>query len=239
MEKEKNPRLSSSLKRLIILAAVVLVILAVFRFTPLDAEHIKKLKPAYVKEFLLGFGVLAPVLFVALYALRGVILIIPVGVMSWTGGLTFGLGWGTLLILIGATLGSCLSFLVARYFGRGFIESMKWFHKGRIKTFDEKAAEHGFKLILFVRLIPLFQYDAVNFGGGLSKVKLRDFALGSFIGMVPGAFINANIGASLENVMSVQFFVAIGAFLLLMLVPLIYRKIKKSPGGETAGGGDA
>jgi uncharacterized membrane protein YdjX (TVP38/TMEM64 family) len=121
---------------------------------------------------------------------------------------------------------------VARYFGRGFIESLGWLHRGRIKQFDEKAAENGFKLVLFVRLVPLFQYDAVNFGAGLSKIRLRDFALASFIGMAPGGFINALLGSSLENVVSIQFFAALGAFILLALVPLIYRRIKKSKGAQ-------
>ena len=174
-------------------------------------------------------------MFIAVYAARAVILVIPVGVMSLAGGLAFGKWWGTLLILVGATLGSCLSFVVARYFGRGFIESLEWLHKGRIKQFDDKAAENGFKLILFVRLVPLFQYDAVNFGGGLSKIRLRDFALASFIGMIPGGFINALLGSSLENVISVQFFAALGAFILLAFIPLIYKRIREVPGTEGEG----
>jgi uncharacterized membrane protein YdjX (TVP38/TMEM64 family) len=66
----------------------------------------------------------------------------------------------------------------------------------------------------------------------LSKIRLRDFALASFIGMVPGGFINALLGSSLENILSVQFFAALGAFILLALVPLIYRRIKKSRGAH-------
>lgn len=211
--------------KLVTLIVIVLGIVAVFRFTPLD---VVQFTPAKVKEFILSFGALAPVIFIGLYAARAVILVIPVGVMSLAGGLAFGKWLGTLYILIGATIGSCLSFLVARYFGRSFIESFQWLHKGRIKKFDEKAADEGFKLILFVRLVPLFQYDAVNFGAGLSNIKLRDFALASFIGMIPGGFINALLGSSLENIISWQFFLALGAFVLLMFIPLIYKKLKKT-----------
>ncbi|RMG65179.1 MAG: TVP38/TMEM64 family protein, partial [Calditrichaeota bacterium] len=102
--------------------------------------------------------------------------------------------------------------------------------KGRIKQFDEKIEKNGFKIILFMRLIPLFQYDAVNFGAGLSKVKFRDYFFATLLGMAPGGFINATLGESLENPLSVQFFVALGFFVLLMLVPTIYKSItgKKS-----------
>ena len=213
--------------KLISLIVIVLAIAAVFKFTSLD---ISQFTPTKVKEFILGFGKMAPVVFIALYAARAVILVIPVGVMSLAGGLAFGKWLGTLYILIGATIGSCLSFLIARYLGRSFIESFQWLHKGRIKKFDEKAADEGFKVILFMRLVPLFQYDAVNFGAGLSHIRFRDFALASFIGMLPGGFINAMLGSSLENIISWQFFLALGAFILLMLIPLIYRKIKKKPG---------
>ncbi len=230
MATEAGAKPRYSWKRLIAIVLLAVSIVALFRFTGLDASQFT---PTNIKQFILGFGALAPIIFVALYAARAVILVIPVGVMSLAGGLAFGKWWGTLLILLGATLGSCLSFLTARYFGRGFIESLGWLHKGRIKQFDEKAAESGFKLILFVRLVPLFQYDAVNFGGGLSKIRLRDFALASFIGMIPGGFINALLGSSLENIISVQFFAALGAFILLALVPLIYRRIKKARGAQS------
>ena len=87
-------------------------------------------------------------------------------------------------------------------------------------------------MMLFMRLIPLFQYDAVNFGSGLSKMKFRDFVLGSFIGMAPGGFINATLGSSLENIISVQFFAALGFFILLMFIPTIYKAIKKKMSGD-------
>jgi uncharacterized membrane protein YdjX (TVP38/TMEM64 family) len=116
---------------------------------------------------------------------------------------------------------------------------MKFFKGGRVKQFDDKAAKNGFIVILFIRLVPLFQYDAVNFGAGLSKIRLRDFALASLIGMAPGGFVNALLGSSLENIRSPQFFIAIGAYLLLIFVPLIYKKLKKgkhvAPGGGRAG----
>jgi len=212
--------------KLVTLIVIVLAIVAAFKFTPLD---IGQFTPTKVKEFILSFGTLAPLVFIALYAARAVVLVIPVGVMSLAGGLAFGKWLGTVYILIGATIGSCLSFLIARYLGRSFIESFQWLHKGRIKKFDEKAADEGFKVILFMRLVPLFQYDAVNFGAGLSNIRFRDFALASLIGMIPGGFINALLGSSLENIISLQFFLALGAFVLLMFIPLIYKKLKKKP----------
>ena len=171
-------------------------------------------------------------MFIVIYALRGAVLVIPVGIMSFAGGLAFGKWFGTIYILIGATLGASLSFVIARYFGRQFIETFSWLHKGKIKQFDEGIEKNGFRMMLFMRLIPLFQYDAVNFGSGLSKMKFRDFFIGSFIGMAPGGFINAMLGSSLENIISIQFFAALAVFILLMFIPTIYKKIKRKRSGE-------
>lgn len=213
-----------NLIKLSVLALVVLAIFLLFSLTPLS---ISDFTPTSIKNFILKFGVWAPIIFIAIYAFRGAVLVIPVGVMSLAGGLAFGKWYGTIYILIGATLGASLSFFIARFFGRKFIERFEWLHKGRIKSFDEGTEKHGFRMMLFMRLIPLFQYDAVNFGAGLSKMKFRDYLFASFIGMAPGGFINAMLGSSLENIISVQFFAALGFFILLMFIPTIYKAIKK------------
>jgi uncharacterized membrane protein YdjX (TVP38/TMEM64 family) len=215
--------------KLLILAGIVVGVIVLFKYTPLS---ISDFTPTNVKNFILQFGVWSPIIFIIIYALRGAVLVIPVGVMSLAGGLAFGKWLGTVYILIGATLGAALSFMIARYFGRQFIESFTWLHRGKIKSFDEGIEKNGLRMILFMRLIPLFQYDAVNFGSGLSKMKFRDYVLGSFIGMVPGGFINALLGSSLENIISVQFFAALGFFILLMFIPTIYKKFKKKRTGD-------
>ena len=222
---------NSKWKRFGILTLFILTIALVFNFTPLSVSDFT---PSKVKDFILSFGIWAPIVFMGIYALRGAVLVIPVGVMSFAGGLAFGKWFGTVYILVGATLGASLSFLIARYFGRKFIESFEWLHKGKIKSFDDGIQKNGFRMMIFMRLMPLFQYDAVNFGSGLSKIKFRDFLLASFIGMAPGGFINAMLGSSLENIISVQFFVALGIFILLMFLPSIYKMIKKRKGENLA-----
>jgi uncharacterized membrane protein YdjX (TVP38/TMEM64 family) len=213
--------------RLGVVAILVVVVWGVFRFTPLDLSDFK---PTRIKDFILALGVWGPVVFIGLYALRAVVLVIPVGIMSLAGGLAFGKWLGTAYILTGAIAGSCLSFLVARYLGRRFLEGFSWLHKGRVAAFDEGAARHGFRVILLARLIPIFQYDALNFGAGLSRIKFRDYFLGTALGMLPGGFIIAFLGSSLENVKSTQFAVAIVMFAALVLVPTVAKLVKRRRG---------
>ncbi len=215
--------------KLLILAAIAAAIFSIFQFTSLSLADFT---PTNVKNFILQFGIWSPIVFITIYALRGAVLVIPVGIMSFAGGLAFGKWFGTIYILIGATLGASLSFVIARYFGRQFIETFSWLHKGKIKQFDEGIEKNGFRMMLFMRLMPLFQYDAVNFGAGLSKIKFRDYVLATFIGMAPGGFINAMLGSSLEKIVSIQFLAALGFFILLMFIPTIYKKIKRKRNGE-------
>ena len=131
--------------KLFILAGIVVAIVLTFRFTPLS---ISDFTPTNVKNFILKFGVWAPIIFIIIYALRGAVLVIPVGIMSLAGGLAFGKWLGTIYILLGATLGASLSFMIARYFGRQFIESFSWLHKGKIKQFDDGIEKNGFRMII-------------------------------------------------------------------------------------------
>lgn len=206
------------------LLIIIISLILIFKFEVLSVSD---LTPTNIKNYILQFGILSPIVFILIYSLRAVILVLPVGVMSLAGGLAFGKWLGTIYILLGATLGASLSFLIARFFGRSFIENFKWMHKDRIRSFDEGIEKNGFRFILFLRLIPLFQYDAVNFGSGLSKMKFRDYIIGTFIGMIPGGFINATLGSSLENIISIQFFVALAIFILMMFIPSIYRTIQR------------
>ena len=220
----KRGKLRALLPRVAVVAGIATAVFLVIRFTPLSLSDIT---PSSIKGFILGFGVWGPIIFVAMYASRAVVLVIPVGIMSLAGGLAYGQWRGTALIMVGAVLGSCLAFLLARYVGRNFVERFEWLHKGRIGAFDEGTETHGLRIIIMARLLPLFQYDAVNYGAGLSRMKFRDFALGSLIGMLPGGFINATLGSSLTNIASFQFVLAVVAFVLLMLAPVIYKTVKR------------
>jgi uncharacterized membrane protein YdjX (TVP38/TMEM64 family) len=213
---------------LLLLLGAIILALRWMRVSP------SSFTPARIREYILALGSWGPVIFVVLYALRAVILIIPVGILSLAGGLAYGPIWGGVAIMAGATLGSCLAFLVARHLGRGFLERFPGLRRGRLGALDEMSERAGFKLILFLRLIPLFQYDAVNFGAGLSRMRLRDFALGSLIGMAPAGFIAASLGSSLTQLRSVRFAVSLGLFALLVLAPVIYKAIrrKRTPKGS-------
>jgi len=202
----------------VLLIAVVLLALGLFS----TKIGIEVLTPETIRDFVLSFGWLAPILYILLYTVRPLFLF-PAVILSLTGGLTFGPWWGTLLDLIGASLGAYLAFGLARKAGRDTIQ--KWMGK-RMQLWDNNLEQSGFKAIFLLRLIPLVPFDAVNYGAGLSKVRFRDYALATPIGIIPGAFAYNYLGHSLHQVFSPSFYLAIFLVILMSLIPLFFKKRK-------------
>jgi len=75
---------------------------------------------------------------------------------------------------------------MSRVLGRDFVERL---FGGRFAAFDQRIREHGFTGLLIIRLLPLFPFNAVNFGCGLTGIRLRDYVLATAIGIVPGTFV--------------------------------------------------
>jgi uncharacterized membrane protein YdjX (TVP38/TMEM64 family) len=169
--------------RVILLAVIFIGGLALFRWTPL-AEYAR---PQIIADFFRGLGTpwWSPLVFVPLYAL-GTAFGLPGTIPTLAGGAIFGVARGMLFNTIGANLGALGAFLLARYLGRDFVARIL---RGKAADLDEKIGEHGFGTMLYLRLIPLVPFNALNFGAGISRVSLRDYVLGSLIGMLPGTLV--------------------------------------------------
>lgn len=208
------------MKKLVKLCCIVAVLLALGVLS--TKVGINLWTPEIIRDFILSFGWLAPLFYIFLYTVRPLFLF-PAVILSLTGGLTFGPWWGTLLDLIGASLGAYLAFGLARLMGRETIQ--KWMGE-RLQLWDDRLEHSGFKAIFLLRLIPLVPFDAVNYGAGLSKVHFRDYALATPLGIIPGAFAYNYLGNSLHQLFSPTFYVAILLVVLLAVIPLFFKKKK-------------
>lgn len=221
--KRKKPTSGAVWIRLAVLAGIVLAIFLAMEFTGIKLSDFTHER---IKRFVLGYGVWAPLIYVALYTLRSVALVIPAGLMSFVGGLAFGKGLGFVYIMIGSEAGACLAFMVCRILGRPSVEQLSWFNTGKIHDLDASTEANGFKLILYLRLMLIFPFDPINIAAGLSRIRLRDFALASFIGLIPASIIEAILGSSLGDFRSPQFIIATIAWVLMIAIPLLYKKCR-------------
>ena len=83
--------------------------------------------------------------------------------------------------------------------------------------------ERGFFIVLMLRLIPLFPFDVISYGSGLTSIRYKDFLLATFFGTIPGIFVFVNIGAQSVNIGSKSFYLSITALILLLVVSIILK----------------
>ncbi|WPC67557.1 VTT domain-containing protein [Rhodoferax ferrireducens] len=128
-------------------------------------------------------GSAAPLVFIALYA-AATVLFLPGSVITLAGGVLFGPIWGTLWSLTGATLGAALAFLIARYLGGDWIARRAG---PRLSRLNDGVAAEGWRFIAFVRLVPLFPFNLLNYALGLTRIAFLPYVLASALFMLPGA----------------------------------------------------
>lgn len=212
--------LTSPLARLALVVGVLAGLLALLASQGL-------LSPARLREFVQRAPMAAPLLFIALYALLTV-LMVPGGVRSLVAGALFGPVWGTVVTVIGATIGATVAFLIARSVGRAYVERIAG---SRINSVDAWITDRGLGAVLFVRLVPLFPFNSLNYAAGLTGLPLRTFAFGTLLGMVPGTAAYVGLGAGLDSPGSGGFLASAGLLVVLSLAGVMALKFA-SPRSE-------
>ncbi len=143
-----------------------------------------------VAERVARMGAWGPIAFIGVYVV-GDLVLIPGSVLSLAGGALFGFIRGTLLVFLASTLGAVAAFLVARYIARRYVQ--RRIGAGRLAAIDRAIARKGFRLVLLLRLSPVVPYSLLNYALGLTRVRFRDFLLGS-VGMLPGTILYVYYG---------------------------------------------
>ena len=168
------------------IAAGVVMLLALM----LLGRQLGGLLPRFA-EWVDGLGFWGPAAFIAGYIVT-TIAFIPGAVMTLAAGAVFGLLEATVYVLTGATLGSAAAFLISRHLARGAIEA-RVAGNARFAAIDRAVGAQGFKMVLLMRLSPVFPYNLLNYSLGLTTVRFTDYVLAS-IGMLPGTLLYAYYG---------------------------------------------
>lgn len=148
--------------------------------------------PERLQQLVESAGWAGVVVFVLGYAVI-VLAPTPASVLTILAGALFGVWWGTLLAWAGALLGALGGFVLGRRLGRPSVDRML---RGRLQHADRVLSDHGLVAVLVVRLLPLFPFTPLNYASGLLGLRRRDYVVGTAVGIVPGAFAYASVGAS-------------------------------------------
>lgn len=144
------------------------------------------------------------------------------------GGILYGHTWGLVYAMTGATLGAGLSFLLSRYIAKQWVSSAlsetKW------AKLQEMTRNHGWKIVVVLRLVPLFPYTPLNYGLGLTNIKFLHYIIATFFGILPActAFIlfSSSLLDLLKGSVSPNFIAGIFLLFFVSLIPLIYKKMR-------------
>jgi uncharacterized membrane protein YdjX (TVP38/TMEM64 family) len=161
--------------------------------------------PALVKAQVIQWGAWGPVVYMLLYAV-GPSFLVPGAVMTIAGGLAFGTWWGSVYSLIGGDIGALVAFAAGRFLGKSFVERLVG---ERFKSMLQRIAKNGFQIILYLRMVPVIPYNALNLLAGASPITFHDYFWATMIGMIPGTILFAFLGDALWHPLSPRFFLAL------------------------------
>ncbi len=175
------------------------------------------------------------VLFVLTYAVSTAFSLPGAAVLTIAGGFLFGAWLGTAYAVVGATTGAIVVFLIAK---TAFGNALRAKAGSAFEKMEAGFQENALSYLLLLRLMPIFPFFLVNIVPALLGVSLRTYAIGTFVGIIPGAFVFASVGAGLGSIFDMEEDFSPGAALtpeiimalvglsLIALLPVVYKKVK-------------
>ena len=228
------------LNRILPLALVALAIALIFaldldRFLSFEAlrEH---------RHALLGLVADEPLItglaFIAIYAVSTALSLPGGTVLSIAGGFLFGIWAGTAMVVIGATIGATAIFLIAR---SALGDALQKRAGPWLERMAEGFRENALSYLLVLRLVPLFPFFVVNLVPAFLGVPLLTYVIGTFVGIIPGAFVFVTVGAGLgsvfdrgesfsaEGILTPEILAALIGLSILSLLPVAYKRMRRRP----------
>ncbi len=142
---------------------------------------------AQLRDWIDSLGALGLLVYILIYIIA-VVTAIPGSPITVLAGALFGSVIGVIVVSIGSTIGAGLAFLVGRYFARDAVA--RWLKdKEKFKKLDRLTEEHGSIIVAITRLVPVFPFNVLNYGFGLTRVKFWTYVFWSWLCMLPGTIL--------------------------------------------------
>jgi len=174
-----------------LIKAVLLLLLIGLVLWLVRAPEVHRLVQAAL-ERVQAAGSWAPVLFMVAYIVACVAFL-PAVLLTLGAGILFGLFWGTLWVTLGATLGASCAFLISRYLARSWVEG-RWAGHLKFRLLSRAVERDGWKVVLLLRLSPMFPFVALNYLFGLTRVPLSHFCFATLVGIIPAVGLFVYLG---------------------------------------------
>lgn len=214
----------------IMLLLIGLTAVGLFFYLDLDRfltlESLKD-KRQLLQRYYAEHALLVVAAFMAIYIIQTGLALPGATILSLAAGAVFGPWLGTLYAVTAASIGATVAFLMTRYLLRDAVINR---FGDKLETINTELEHRGLNYLLFLRLIPAFPFFLINLAAGLTRLPLRTFVLGTFLGIIPGGFVYVNAGAGLasitsrSDIASPRVLVSFALLGLFALLPALYAK---------------
>ena len=182
-----------------------------------------QLRPDQITNQLQAAGPFGPILFMLLMATAVVISPIPSLPLDLAAGATFGVTLGTVYAVLGAEVGAVLSFLIGPSLGR---EALTRLLRIDISFCERCSDRHLALFVLLSRLLPIFSFDLVSYGAGLTNMSLRAFAVATLLGVIGPTFLLTYAG---EQVVSGEWRLIVLGLIMVAVLLLVPKLALRDP----------
>ncbi|MBS9387848.1 MAG: TVP38/TMEM64 family protein [Dolichospermum sp. WA123] len=148
-------------------------------------------------QWINSLGAIGGIVFIGIYIIA-TLAFLPAALLTLGAGVIFGVTWGSIYVFIGATLGAIAAFLVGRYLAQGWVKEKISSYK-KFAIIDKAVSKEGLKIVLLVRLSPLFPFNLLNYAFGITSVSFQDYLIGS-VGMIPGTIMYVYFGSLVGDI---------------------------------------
>ena len=227
----------AQLRRFLPLALLLLAVVAAFGLGLDDYISFEQLERnrAQLRALVERHPLLAPLVFMLIYG-AVIALSIPGGaILTMAGGFLFGVVAATCYVVLAATLGATVVFLIAR---TALGDSLRHKAGPAMRRMEAGFRENALSYLLFLRLIPVFPFWLVNLVPAFLGVPLRTYVVATLVGIIPGSLVYASVGNGLGAVFEAggrpdlaiifkpEIILPIIGLAVLAILPVAYKKIK-------------
>ena len=163
-------------------------------------------------------------LYLIIAKIIGAVILFPGAPLTLLAGATLGVFWGSIVSLIGNTLGATAAFLVSRYFLRDYVTRTIYAKYPKIREYEGRFFKHGFVTVMLLRLIPLFPFNALNYLLGVTRVSTKDYILATALGIIPGTIAFVYFGEALAMLSIFHITMSLAAIASLIYIGRYYEK---------------
>jgi uncharacterized membrane protein YdjX (TVP38/TMEM64 family) len=203
----------------------ILIIVCLYLFIPPIRSNVNQalsvletLDVGAAKEYILSFGIWAPIVSFLLMILQSIVAPLPAFIITFSNAGLFGWVNGAILSWSSAMAGATVCYYIAKFFGRNVVEKLT--SKTALEKIDEFFERYGKYAVLIARLLPFISFDIVSYAAGLTSMSFWSFFIATGIGQLPATIVYSYVGGMLTGtaktfVMGLLILFALSALIVL------------------------